>query len=83
MKIKSNEEFIEKAEEMVRDYKDNVVGEEYDYDVYVVWFCKMLQNYKALLGTTLYDKLYFEVTYNGDKEEIYCDIYHKLDQISE
>lgn len=37
-------------------------------DVYIVWFCKTLQNWKALLSTTLPDGMYYEVTYNGDKK---------------
>lgn len=48
-----------------------------DFDVYVVWFCKTLQNWKALLSTTLPDKMYYEVTYNGDKNELYLDAYIK------
>ncbi|MGN8729831.1 DUF6275 family protein [Hornefia butyriciproducens] len=47
-------------------------------DVYVVWFCKTLQNWKALLSTDLPDGMYFEVTYNGDKKEAYLDVYKKI-----
>ena len=46
-------------------------------NVYVVWLCKTLQNMKALLSTTLYDGMYFECTYNGDKNELYLDAYKK------
>lgn len=46
-------------------------------DVYVVWTCKTLQNKKALLGTTLPDGMYYEITYNGDKKEAYFDAYKK------
>ena len=47
--------------------------------VYVVWSCKTLQNYKALLSTTVSgDGIYVEFTYNGDKQELYMDVYHKL-----
>lgn len=48
-------------------------------DVYIVWFCKTLQNWKALLSTTLPDGMYYEVTYNGDKKEIYLDAYKKFE----
>lgn len=48
-------------------------------DIYIVWFCKTLQNWKALLSTTLPDGKYYEVTYNGDKKETYVDVYVKLD----
>ncbi len=50
-------------------------------DVYVVWSCKTLQNHKVLLSTTLYDGMYFECTYNGDKEEMYLDAYKKWKNI--
>ena len=48
-------------------------------DVYIVWFCKTLQNWKALLSTTLPDGMYYEVTYNGDKKEVYFDAYKKFE----
>ena len=50
-----------------------------EFDVFVVWSCKTLQNYKALLSTTLLDGMYYELTYNGDKEEIYLDAYKKFE----
>ena len=46
-------------------------------DVYIVWQCKTLQNNKALLSTTLFDGMYYEITYNGDKDEAYIDAYKK------
>lgn len=46
-------------------------------DVYVVWLCKTLQNNKALLSTTVSDGMYYELTYNGDKNELYLDAYKK------
>lgn len=46
-------------------------------DVYVVWFCKTLQNWKALLSTNVRDGVYYEITHNGDKNETYVDVYKK------
>ena len=46
-------------------------------DVFMVWCCKTLQNNKALLSTTLFDGMYYECTYNGDKKEMYVDAYKK------
>ena len=46
-------------------------------NVFVVWSCKTLQNNKALLSTTLFDGMYYECTYNGDKNELYFDAYKK------
>lgn len=46
-------------------------------DVFVVWFSKTLQNWKALVSTTVSDGMYYEITHNGDKGETYVDVYKK------
>lgn len=51
-------------------------------EVYVVWFSKTLQNWKALVSTTLPDGMYYEVTYNGDKRVAYIDAYKKFQNVS-
>lgn len=51
-------------------------------ELYVVWLVKVLQNNKALLSTSRGgDGLYFEVTNNGDKGELYIDVYKKQENI--
>lgn len=50
-------------------------------DVFIVWMCKTLQNSKALASTTLFDGMYYELTYNGDKKELYVDAYKKWENI--
>lgn len=60
----------------VRSHSNNKITED---DVYVVWLCKTLQNSKALLSTTIPDGMYYEITYNGDKKEMYVDAYKKFD----
>ena len=50
-------------------------------DVYVVWACKTLQNNKAILSTTVSDGMIYECTYNGDKNEVYLDVYKKWKNI--
>lgn len=63
---------------------------ELDVDVepeecYIVWFCKTLQNWKALVSTNVLisdnDADYCEVTHNGDKNETYVDVYKKVKNI--
>lgn len=46
-------------------------------DVYIVWYCKTLQNHKALVSTNVSDGMYYEITHNGDKNETYFDAYKK------
>jgi hypothetical protein len=46
---------------------------------YFVWKCKTLQNWKYLLSTDLHDGMYYELTYNGDKQEWYLDAYKKFE----
>ena len=50
-------------------------------DVYVVWFCKTLQNWKAMVSTNVSDGMYYEVTHNGDKSETYVDVYKKWENL--
>ena len=46
-------------------------------DVFIVWMCKTLQNSKAMASTTLFDGMYYELTFNGDRSELYLDAYKK------
>lgn len=45
--------------------------------IYTVWLCKTLQNNKGLFSDPRPNNQYFEVTYNGDKSEMYLDKYVK------
>ena len=60
------EEHLDKS-----DYKPN-------FEIYIVWKCKALQNWKYLLSSTLYDGMYYEITFNGNKNEWYLDAYKKF-----
>lgn len=50
-------------------------------DVYIVWFCKTLQNWKALAGTHHGDGMYYEITFDGDKDAAYIDAYKKWQNV--
>lgn len=50
-----------------------------EFEVYIVWKCKALQNWKYLLSSSLCDGMYYELTYNGDKKEWYFDAYKKFE----
>ena len=49
------------------------------FEVYIVWKCKTLQNWKYLISSTLMDGMYYELTYNGDTNEWYLDAYKKFE----
>lgn len=63
------------------DKSDNIIRRIDIKDVYVVWMCKTLKNSKALLSTTVPDGKYYEMTYNGEKDELYMDVYTKVENI--
>ena len=77
-----NKKFVELCIRGVRRFADdhlepnntNLIP---NYDVYVVWLCKTLGNNKALLSTSLPDNMYFECTYNAEKNNLYFHPYHK------
>ena len=80
-------EFIEWAKKIVLAYATSHTDPTddihiSDVDVFVVWYCKTLQNHKALLSTTLFDGMYYEFTYNGDKGEAYLDAYKKWENVT-
>ena len=73
---------IKKAKKLVINYFNNKCEKTDGFkltenDVFIVWFSKTLQNWKALVSTTISDGMYYEITYNGDKQETYVDVYKK------
>lgn len=85
----TNESFIEKAKILVFEYacehmdktdlgitfEEGVIA----FDVFVVWNAYILGNIKALLSTSIPDGMYYEVTYNKEKNEVYFDAYKKFE----
>lgn len=77
-----NDEFVKTAKSALVHYLTDKRNYNIDEsEVYVVWLCKVLQNNKALLSTTVEDGMYYEVTYNGDKGEMYLDAYEKRENV--
>lgn len=84
----NTEKFIELAKQKVAAYANGLLLDERGTveeikpeNVYVVWYSKTIQNYKALLGVPIDgDGHYYEVTYNGDLKEVYLDVYDLQDQ---
>lgn len=81
-----NDAMLKRAKELVVNYFNERVEvtdnkKITEDDVFVVWFCKTLQNWKALVSTTISDGMYYEVTHNGDKGETYIDAYKKWENV--
>lgn len=79
-----NDKFLKLCKEIVRDYTNEHLDKTdnkqiTEEEVFIVWSCKTLQNNKALASTTLFDGMYYELTYNGDKKEVYLDAYKKFE----
>ena len=79
--VNSNESFlaIAKAQAVynleVLDGEERIKPEE----IIEVWFCKTIQNYKTILfALRAVGAKFVEVTYNGDKKEMYFDYYQKV-----
>ena len=82
----SNDAMLKRAKEVVVKYFNEHVEKTdnkkiTEDDVFVVWFCKTLQNWKALVSTTISDGMYYEITHNGDKNETYLDAYKKWENV--
>ena len=82
----SNDAMFKRAKELVVSYFNDHVEKTdnkkiTEDDVFIVWFSKTLQNWKALVSTTVSDGMYYEVTHNGDKGETYLDAYKKWENV--
>jgi len=80
----NNDEFEKLCKEKIVDFFNSRVDTTDDFkiteeNVYIVWICKTLQNNKALVSTTVPDGMYYELTVNGDKSELYLDAYKKFE----
>jgi len=79
-----NNDFEKLCKETIVNYFNNRVEITDDMkitedNVFIVWSCKTLQNNKAMVSTTVSDGMYYELTYNGDKKELYFDAYKKFE----
>lgn len=73
---------IEKAKALVWDYiKAHIdpTNPDAESTIFVIWQCQVLQNFKCLISATLPHGMYFELTYDGDRETWYFDAYRKIE----
>lgn len=77
-----SDKFIQYAKDIVHDYICEHLDKSDDipeFEVYVVWYAYELGHSKALVSSTLLDGMYYEVTYNSNKNEVYLDAYKKFE----
>jgi hypothetical protein len=78
--------FLAKAQQVVLDNfnahrKPDKVPELMMSEVNVVWFAKVLGGWKCIIASTVAKGLLWEVTYASARDEIYLDVYTKLNNI--
>ena len=83
----TNNQMIDMAKTAVVAYHNDRIGESVNFvneidkdDALIVWFCKTIQNWKALVTTTAGNGFYYEVTCNGDEKNIHLDVYRKYEK---
>ena len=78
MKYDENPAYYESLKDRINrileEYRNKRISEE---DVFIVWYCKTLQNHKCLASTDVPDGMYYELTFNGDSGLLYFDAYKK------
>jgi hypothetical protein len=81
-RITSTKEFEEISRKKIEEYyKKEGIELDRDNDIFVVWLAKALDNTKGVFITNKMDKKLYEITYNGQKNEIYLDAYIKEQNI--
>lgn len=81
-KMRYNSALQEKAIEAARKVLIENLGHQTinSEDMFIVWFCKTLQNWKAIVsGRTIEE--FIEVTHNGDRNETHVDVYYKTKNV--
>lgn len=73
----------QRARQVVQNYfnersDSQILGED---DVYVVWYSYVLGNWKALVSTVVDDGMYYEITYDRNKDRTYLDAYKKQENL--
>ena len=73
-----NQEFESRATSIVRNWYSKYATMT-PTEIYVVWMVKVLRNNKAMIASNHSDGRYFEVTWDGERERFYLDVYSKIE----
>lgn len=86
--VSDSEDYTEKAKRLVFEQVKslNDLGGQHPTfssdEIKIVWFAKVLQNWKAIVITTLPDGFLYEVTYDGNLGQAYIDTYIKQKNVT-
>ena len=76
--MKSYEFEIICKNEIIKELKEKFNEDFKVEELHLVWFSKNLQNLKCCICDSGKNDRYYECTFNGDKQELYVDIYNKV-----
>lgn len=76
--MNKDKEAMDIVKTYIRDHLDKSDGD-VQFEVYIVWKAKVLQNWKYLISSSLFDGMYYELTFNGDAGVWYLDAYKKFE----
>lgn len=82
----NSDAFLSRAQQLVLDNfnahrKPDKVPELVMDDINVVWFAKVLGGWKCIISSMVAKGLLWEVTYASSRDEMYLDVYTKLNNI--
>jgi hypothetical protein len=82
----NSDSFLSRAQELVTENfnahrKTSKIPELNRTDVHIVWFAKILGGWKCIIASTVAKGLLWEVTYASARDEIYLDVYSKVNNI--
>jgi hypothetical protein len=88
-KIGTPTDYPAKAKARVREHVDQRLSaylvdtsELPPYEVYLTDFSFILGGWKARVGTTMDDRMYYEVTYNFERGETYLTAFRRLENVT-
>lgn len=76
-----DEDFQEKALRLVTNYLVTNEQGSRDFNLRVTWFCKTLDNWKAIISDIEKGGKFYEVTYSGVNKDTNIDVYVKTDKV--
>lgn len=80
------EEWVEIAKKAVLDNYNTARDESHApelqaTDLYIVWYCRTLQNWQAIITSPVARRLYWIVIFNSYRNEVYLNVHQKINSV--